>query len=49
MLFRYQLVMEYSEIRKKILKAKSVIFTHTGFHPHLHVNSKSDFCLKKKR
>ncbi len=37
-----------SEIRKKILKAKSVIFTHTGFHPHLHVNSKSDFCLKKK-
>ena len=34
---------------KKFLKNKSVnIFTHSGYHPHLEVNSKSDFCKLKK-
>ena len=33
----------------KYLKSKKVtIFTHKNFHPHLEVNSKSDFCLIKK-
>jgi len=35
------------DVKKKILNTKTAIFTHTGFHPHLHVNSKSDFCLKR--
>tara|TARA_Y100000590_G_scaffold268470_1_gene301532 strand:- start:3590 stop:5098 length:1509 start_codon:yes stop_codon:yes gene_type:complete len=34
-------------VKKKILNTNAAIFTHTGFHPHLHVNSQSDFCLKK--
>lgn len=34
-------------ILKKLKNSKSAIFTHKGFHPHLEVNSKSDFCLNK--
>lgn len=37
---------------KKVLKfiknKDACVFTHKGFHPHLEVNSKSDFCKIKK-
>ena len=35
------------DIKKKISRISAAIFTHTGFHPHLDINSKSDFCLKR--
>lgn len=39
---------KYNEILKVIKKKKVVIFTHTGFHPHLEFNQKSDFCINNK-
>jgi NDP-sugar pyrophosphorylase family protein len=33
---------------QRALKEKIAVFTHKGFHPHLQVNSRSDFCLIKK-
>jgi molybdopterin-guanine dinucleotide biosynthesis protein A len=35
------------KILKEIKKYNNVVFTHKGFHPHLNVNSKSDFCASK--
>ena len=35
-------------VSKYIKKQKVTVFTHKQFHPHLEVNSKSDFCLIKK-
>ena len=33
---------------KNYIKNKDVcVFTHTGFHPHLELNKKSDFCKIK--
>lgn len=26
----------------------NVVFTHTGFHPHLEINKKADFCISNK-
>lgn len=34
-------------VLKFVKKKKYVVFTHFGFHPHLEVNSKSDFCKVK--
>jgi len=39
----------FRNIKKTILKKKVVIFTHKGFHPHLEVDFKSDFCLQNKK
>ena len=48
----------YSDINwhwnfKKVLdylkNKESCVFTHSGFHPHLEVNSKSDFCKIKNK
>ena len=39
----------YKRVKKHILGKKVVIFSHTGFHPHLEVDSKSDFCRKNKK
>ncbi len=41
-------VWKIKEIISKIMSKKIVVFTHTGFHPHLKVNQKSDFCKVKK-
>ena len=38
-----------NEIFNYLKKKKSVIFTHTGFHPHLEVDQKSDFCLLNRK
>ena len=35
-------------IKKKIKNKKLIVFTHNQFHPHLEVNSKSDFCRVTK-
>ena len=35
-----------NKIKKDIFNSNAAVFTHTGFHPHLQVNSKSDFCKK---
>ena len=34
-------------VLKHIKNKKIAVFTHKNFHPHLEVNSKSDFCLIK--
>ena len=36
---------KYNEILEVIKEKRVVIFTHTGFHPHLELNKKSDFCI----
>ena len=33
---------------QRALNEKIAVFTHKGFHPHLQVDSRSDFCLIKK-
>ena len=38
----------FDKVKNYIKNKQAVIFTHTGFHPHLEINSKSDFCLIKK-
>jgi len=38
----------YNEILKIIKNKKVVIFTHVGFHPHLELDQKSDFCIDNK-
>ena len=38
-----------NEIKKSIGNKKMIVFTHNQFHPHLEVNSKSDFCKVKKK
>ena len=38
----------WNRVKKFIRNKKVVIFTHKGFHPHLEIDSKSDFCLVKK-
>ena len=40
-------IWKIKEIIQKIQDKSIVIFTHTGFHPHLKVNQKSDFCKVK--
>ncbi len=39
----------FKEIKKNIFNKDIVIFTHQNFHPHLEVDSKSDFCSKKNK
>ena len=54
--YNKNIFISYSDINwswniKSVLKylknQKITVFTHTNFHPHLEVNSKSDFCLIK--
>lgn len=40
---------DFKKIKKNILNKKVVIFTHQNFHPHLEIDSKSDFCSKKNK
>lgn len=40
---------EYNEIKNYIKNKDVVIFSHKNFHPHLEVDSNSDFCLTKKK
>ena len=35
----------FSRVNKFISKKETVVFTHFGFHPHLEVDDRSDFCL----
>ena len=35
----------FKKVLKYIKGKEIVVFTHKGFHPHLEVNSKADFCL----
>ena len=53
-----RIFISYSDINwywnfKKVLSylknKESCVFTHSGFHPHLEVNSKSDFCKIKNK
>ena len=39
----------FNNIKKIVKKKRVVIFTHRGFHPHLEVDSKSDFCFENKK
>ena len=39
----------FEAIRKFTSKTNITIFTHHGFHPHLEINSKSDFCLENSK
>ena len=41
-------IWDFNKIKNFIKKKKSVIFTHKGFHPHLEVDHKSDFCLTNR-
>jgi len=34
-------------VKDKIKKNELIVFSHTNFHPHLEINSKSDFCKVK--
>ena len=36
----------YNKTLKKLKKKNAVIFTHKGFHPHLELDNKSDFCIE---
>jgi hypothetical protein len=36
----------YNEILGILKKKKVVVFTHKGFHPHLELDNKSDFCIE---
>ncbi len=36
-------------VEKNLLKKEIVIYSHKGFHPHLEINSKSDFFLCNKK
>ena len=36
----------YKKILQIIKKKNAVIFTHKGFHPHLELDNKSDFCIE---
>ncbi len=40
---------KFKKILKTINRKKIIIFTHSGFHPHLEVDDKSDFCLANKK
>jgi|TARA_B100001964_G_scaffold235017_1_gene294420 hypothetical protein len=35
----------FSRVNEFISKKETVVFTHFGFHPHLEVDDRSDFCL----
>jgi len=39
----------FNSIKKIVKKRRAVIFTHRDFHPHLEVDSKSDFCFENKK
>jgi hypothetical protein len=39
----------FQVIKKSILKTNITIFTHNGFHPHLEINPKSDFCIENSK
>ena len=41
-------IWNFKKVKNFIKNKKIVIFTHTGFHPHLHVNPRSDYCQVKK-
>lgn len=36
----------YNKILKILKKKNVVVFTHKGFHPHLELDNKSDFCIE---
>tara|TARA_B100000029_G_scaffold490031_1_gene548515 strand:- start:3741 stop:5219 length:1479 start_codon:yes stop_codon:yes gene_type:complete len=38
---------DFKLVKKFFLKQEAIIFTHSGFHPHIEVDCKSDFCEKK--
>tara|TARA_B100000886_G_scaffold304943_1_gene236426 strand:- start:157 stop:1650 length:1494 start_codon:yes stop_codon:yes gene_type:complete len=38
---------DLKSVKDRIKKNKLIVFSHTNFHPHLEVNSKSDFCKIK--
>ena len=38
---------DFKLVKNFFLKKEVVIFTHSGFHPHIEIDSKSDFCEKK--
>ena len=40
---------DFTKILNYIKNKDVCVFTHTGFHPHLEVNSKSDFCKIKNK
>jgi len=39
---------DYDQILKILEKKNVLIFTHKGFHPHLELDDKSDFCIDNK-
>ena len=41
-------IWDFNKVKNFIKKKESVIFTHKGFHPHLEVDHKSDFCLTNR-
>ena len=39
----------FKSVKKDLIKKDIVIYSHKGFHPHLEINSKSDFFLCNKK
>lgn len=39
---------DYKKVLNFVKKKRMVVFTHTGFHPHLEVDKNSDFCAQNK-
>ena len=39
----------FKSVEKNLLKKNIVIYSHKGFHPHLEINSRSDFFLCNKK
>jgi molybdopterin-guanine dinucleotide biosynthesis protein A/choline kinase len=40
---------DFKSVKKDLLKKDIVVYSHKGFHPHLEINSKSDFFLCNKK
>ena len=39
---------DFKKVLTNLKSTDACVFTHNGFHPHLEVNSNSDFCKVKK-
>lgn len=40
---------DVKNVKKKIRNKSIIVFTHSGFHPHLEIDKKSDFCEVKNK
>ena len=42
-------IWNFKKVKNSIKDKNIVVFTHTGFHPHLQTNPRSDYCKIKKK